>query len=306
MTESEGSRVQATEVARFVVAAVQSQAGARWNQGPRKAPFAVSEGADPSVALMASRRLFGMPEPAAHAVCAWHEGRRPACLLDHVPTARQVLRLQAAGQRCVSLVSDAAAAAHGDPRHVTGLAFAAHDLCHLEKFVDPAHHVGQVGFFAALDEALAHPDGSALQQGFDPAWEADRNYVLADMNGSAVFLFAALKMKLKMAVRRAVARDEGVSAPRGGPLGDRETKAYVGRRDELLRLLGLAAQDAEAGRAVSTRRSDPEAAARLLACFESRGRQVLARRNGHATPLQSGGESVLSGRPGFPDHPLGL
>jgi hypothetical protein len=68
-----------------------------------------------------------------------------------------VLALQARGRRCVCLLDDAAALAHGDPRHRDGLAFALHDLCHLEKFVAPEHHAGQVGFFRLVERALETP-----------------------------------------------------------------------------------------------------------------------------------------------------
>lgn len=43
---------------------------------------------------------------------------------------------------------------------------------------------------------------TALERGLDDTWRAERDYVIAHMNGSAVFLFAALKMRLNMAVRR--------------------------------------------------------------------------------------------------------
>ena len=66
-------------------------------------------------------------------------------------SARALLRRQAQGRRCVALLDDEAARAHGDPRHPDGLSFALHDLCHLEKFVAPEHHHGQIGFFRAVD-----------------------------------------------------------------------------------------------------------------------------------------------------------
>jgi NAD(P)-dependent dehydrogenase (short-subunit alcohol dehydrogenase family) len=70
----------------------------------------------------------------------------------------------------VCLLDDAAALAHGDPRHPNGLSFALHDLCHLEKFVDPEHHRGQVGTgmysackagIEALTRVAANENGAA-------------------------------------------------------------------------------------------------------------------------------------------------
>ena len=62
-----------------------------------------------------------------------------------------------------------------------------------------------------------------LHARYDEAWRADLAHVAADMNGSPVFLVAALKMKLKMAERRALAREDGRPAPTGGPLTRRRS-----------------------------------------------------------------------------------
>jgi hypothetical protein len=130
-----------------------------------------------------------------------------------------------------------------------GLAFALHDLCHLEKFVAPEHHAGQVGFFRLVERALETPALAALDRELDDVWRADRDYVLADMNGSAVFLLAALKMRLTLAVRR-----------RGG-----DAEAAV---DVLLRAMGLPDDVREAAVAVRRDRDRAGEARRVLGWFE--------------------------------------
>ena len=136
-----------------------------------------------------------------------------------------MLALQARGRRCVCLLDDAAARAHGDPRHPDGLAFALHDLCHLEKFVAPEHHAGQVGFFRLVERALETPAMAALDRALDDPWRADCDYIIADTNGSAVFLLAALKMRLGLAARRCGVGAEAAvdvligTAPRGIAVG---------------------------------------------------------------------------------------
>jgi hypothetical protein len=181
---------------------------------------------------------------------AWDRGERPVDLLFEVPPARRVLALQARGGRCVCLVEDAAALAHGDPRHPTGLAFALHDLCHLEKFVAPEHHAGQVGFFRVVERALETPAMAALDRELDDQWRAERDYVIADMNGSAVFLLAALKMRLALAARR-----------RGG-----DAEAAV---DVLLGAMGLPDELRDAAREVRRLRDRPGEARRVLGWFEA-------------------------------------
>jgi len=195
----------------------------------------------------------------------------PVELLTAVPTARHVLELQARGARCVSLLPDGAATSP----HADAFAFAVHDLCHLDKYVDPQHHFGQVGFFACLHEATSGARWQSFETSLDEAFRHDWHHVAADMNGSAVFLFAALKMKLKMAVRRRSARDRRVDPPDHGPLTTEESRAYDDVLDELLGLLRLGPPIADAARATSAKRDDPRAALRLLAHFESLGHGVL-------------------------------
>jgi hypothetical protein len=190
---------------------------------------------------------------------AWSRGERDVELLTHVPAPRHVLALQAEGRRCVSLLPDGA--------KEDGLEFALHDLCHLEKFVDPAYHAEQVGFFTRLLAAMAEEGWRRLDARFDGAWRSDVEHVAADMNGSAIFLFAALKMKLKMAVRRELALREGRPPPVGGPLNPAEASAFEATLAELLALLGMTGDVHEAARAVSTKRDAEEAATALAAWF---------------------------------------
>jgi hypothetical protein len=247
----------AETAADFLLARVRAARGAAWDEGrgrvwaPAPAP---AQPWGPALRTFAERRVRGVPEAVVRGLFAWDRGERPADLLFEVPPARRVLALQARGRRCVCLVEDAAALAHGDPRHPTGLAFALHDLCHLEKFVAPEHHAGQVGFFRAVERALETPAMAALDRELDDPWRADRDYVIADMNGSAVFLLAALKMRLTLAVGR-----------RGG-----DAEAAV---DVLLRAMGLPDELREAARTVRRDRDRAAEARRVLGWFE--GRVVL-------------------------------
>ena len=244
----------AETTAAFLLARVQATRGAMWDEGRgRVQPPAPPSG--PALRTFAERRVRGVPEDVVRGLFAWDRGERPVDLLSEVPAARQVLALQARGRRCVGLLDDAAARAHGDPRHPDGLTFALHDLCHLEKFVAPEHHAGQVGFFRIVERALDAPPMVALERELDDTWRADRDYVIADMNGSAVFLFAALKMKLAMAVRRRLQSDDPAAA--------------APAIDVLLDALCLPDDVREAARAVSRRRDRPAAARRLLAHFEA-------------------------------------
>jgi hypothetical protein len=245
----------AETTAAFLLERVRAARGSLWDEGRGRvaAPAAPS---GPALRTFAERRVRGVPEPVVRGLFAWDRGERPVDLLFEIPSARSVLALQARGRRCVCLVEDAAALAHGDPRHPDGLAFALHDLCHLEKFVATEHHAGQIGFFRIVERALAAPAMIALDRELDDTWRADRDYVIADMNGSAVFLFAALKMKLKLAIGRRRA-------------------SFESALDVLLAAMELPDDVREAARAVQPRRDRPAHARRLLAHFESEAREII-------------------------------
>jgi hypothetical protein len=183
--------VAALETCRYLIDRVRARAGRRWRQGARPLPLLCDSTAE-EARLVAERRLSGVPEIAARALCGWVDGRRPAVRLHHAPAPRQLLAMAARGLRPVSLLD-------GDG----GLDFVLHDLCHLEKFADPAHHAGQVRLFALLDGAIDGPGWAEVEAGLDDAWRAHRDHVLADMNGSPVYLWLVLRARLQEACARA-------------------------------------------------------------------------------------------------------
>jgi hypothetical protein len=259
----------AERACQYLIDKVKLSSGRLFDQGRRDPPLAC-RASSPALRFVAERRLYRIPVSVARALVAWGDGF-PVEMLEEIPPSGHVLTLQARGRRCVSLLPD------GVPTfpHVDALAFALHDLCHLDKFLDPEHHLGQVGFFDAVERATRRHEWPSFVGDLDDMFRADFDHVVADMNGSAVFLFAALKMKLKMAARRAFARDRGIEAPTGGSLLEDESRDYERRLGELLRLLDFDASMSAAARQTSARRDDPSAALALLRHFEERGRQAL-------------------------------
>jgi hypothetical protein len=261
----------------FVIDRVRRVAGAKWLQGPRRPALDPGADAPEIVRVFATRELFGLPRAAPEALVGWATGRRRVALGFTMPTPRELLAMQARGVRCVTLLEDGVAppgpkAAYGGG----GLGFAVHDLCHLEKFSDPEHHAGQVGFFAALHGALDDPRWMAVERGYADPWLEERDHVLADMNGSPVFLFVVLRNKMKLAVRRQVAAERGEPCGRG-PLDAEETRGYAEAVEVLLEALALDAPTRAAARLLTAKHdADPEAAGRLEAAFATLGRAVLA------------------------------
>ncbi|HEY6556456.1 MAG TPA: hypothetical protein VI072_04255 [Polyangiaceae bacterium] len=221
----------------------------------------------PSLRVVAEYHVRGVPESAVQGLRFWVSGF-PVIVLGEVPSPEHVLSLQARGRRCVTLLDRSLPAGpYQDP-----LAFALHDLRHLAKFAAPDHYFEQIGFFATLERARSTTAWCSFEARLDAIWRSDRDRVLADMNGSSVFLFAALKMKLKMAARRALANTEHRRAAEGGPLSREEERFFCGLQQEFLDALGFTGELRSAAVATSTRRDDPERAALLAQSFSETGR----------------------------------
>lgn len=236
------------------------------------APSLPCSAGTPHLSTLAERRLWKLDLHATRSLLAWGAGQRRVHLMTHVPSALDLLHFQARGWRCICLVDDANVPAV----HQNNYQFVVHDLCHLEKFADPEHHAAQVGFFDAVATALAHPRWRAVEGTLDGQWLTDRDAVVSDMNGSVIFLVAAVKMKLKMAARRTHAVRLGVPAPREGLLSEAEHAVYAPLQDTFLELMELPADMRDAARAVEKRRDTPQHALRLHRHLEDRGRQILS------------------------------
>jgi hypothetical protein len=182
----------------FVARGARRLAGKRWLQGPRRPPLLCTR-AVPEVELFAHSQVYRVEAQVAEILVQWaHEQARLVALL-RVPTPREVLAWQARGMRCVSLLPDGA----DTGLQPSTLEFALHDLCHAHKFFDPAHHVGQIGWSRVLQQALESREWQALTHGFGAEWQAELDHVTADMNGSPLFLFSALRRKTELAAVRA-------------------------------------------------------------------------------------------------------
>jgi len=258
----------------FVASRIERKVGRTYRQGKRKPPLS-SRSTSSSVRLFAEERLHRVPRPAALALLTWAEGF-PVERLETIPDPLHVLELQAEGRRCVSLLSDEVCTFP----HEDALAFALHDLCHLTKFTDPPHYHGQVGFSATVLRAMTSDAWPDFARGFDATFVDDLHHVIADMNGSSIFLFAALKMKLKMAVRRRCERIAGAPPRQVGPLTAEENASYEGVLDEFLQLLDLDATLHDVARRVSARRDHPDAARAMLSFFSATGGAIVTERRG--------------------------
>ena len=191
----------------FVLRGAMRTADRRWRQGLRNPQLPV-EIEDFAVETLAQRHVFRVEEQVATGLNAWAHGRRRLHARFAIPDPLELLAYQARGERIVSLLPE------GVPTGLekSNFEFALHDLCHAEKFFDPEHFAGQVGLFARIHAALMTDAWAEMTRDFVDPWQAEFNHVAADMNGSPLFLFAALRRKVQNAALAAgqnpeVARD---------------------------------------------------------------------------------------------------
>jgi hypothetical protein len=122
---------------------------------------------------------------AVDALLAWLRGEWPLVLLDHVPCAQDVLRMQAAGRRPVTVVAEPARMREPLMDKPNASAFLLHDLEHANRFFhDPLQHGAQRRFAQRLLEACDAGEFRAHRS--DPVFAAKFDYLAADMNTHVV------------------------------------------------------------------------------------------------------------------------
>lgn len=144
--------------------------------------------------LWRSARLFKVPNYVMTCLDAFYAGLRPLRLLFRIPEPTELLRFQAEGTRCVSVLLSPKLL----PRvfgHRDCLDMLLHDLAHMEKFVEAGRYWQQVGFFVFLRSIEG-------RWRLGRRWQLSWNYVSSDMNAVANHLLMTLRSQLMVALAR--------------------------------------------------------------------------------------------------------
>jgi len=191
------------EVAWFLIERLRQFHPHKWQQARRVRPL-VDASLPAELSLFNDYSLFRVPDDACLGLLHWSLGHYRGQLSSALVDWRDILKAQASGRRPVALLSQVpreAEAVAGIPRKYfendLPLAFALHDLRHLHKFFEPAHHEGQRAFFSSLDEALLRPEWKAATHGASDTFWHEIRRIASDMNGAAPFLCMALKAAVR-------------------------------------------------------------------------------------------------------------
>lgn len=191
-------------------------------------------------------QFLTLPEYAAVSLLNWYAGFRPLRLLWRIPSADELLDMQAVGERCVSaLTSDKALRTTFGHRDC--MEMLVHDLQHAERFMGGDQYWQQVGFFAFLRSSVAPLHATHLADSCGQRWRLAWQYVSSDMNAAAVHLLMTLKCQLAGAIARRTLQEQGLDVPGeaeediklAAMKGDIYPKAVAGPWREALRSAGL-------------------------------------------------------------------
>lgn len=135
------------------------------------------------------------PLTVNRSILNWSPGHYGLVLMFRIPRPNEVLMQQKQGRRCVTVILEQEKARKFILGERDALGFTMHDLIHADHFYHNNQcYQGQLGFYGFLDHCMT-------QNHFDehlksPAFEAEFEYLIADMNAYAVHLLKCLKSAL--------------------------------------------------------------------------------------------------------------
>ncbi len=137
--------------------------------------------------------LKGIPLATNRSMTHWSEEQWPIKCLKHIPSPRELLKMQSQGHRCITLIVN--------PEEITQLvlssrdplSFVIHDLDHADHFFSNKEtHLAQVTLFKMIDAIYDKPE---IKKGFQEStsFKNDFHYVSSDMNAYVIHMLKCFK-----------------------------------------------------------------------------------------------------------------
>lgn len=129
----------------------------------------------------ASYQFTGVNPNVSAALLHWLRGEWAPTLRASIPSSGEVLRMQVAGTRPVTVLADPARMRLPVMARADAFEFLQHDLEHVYQFYHSSRlHAMQRGLFFVLDKACAH--NVFAQPLLDPVFATRFDYLISDMN----------------------------------------------------------------------------------------------------------------------------
>lgn len=146
-----------------------------------------------ALSLFKSYNLKGIPLAVNRTMINWGQGLWKIKLLTHIPSPRELLRMQVQNTRCITITTnhddiDKLVLSSRDP-----LSFVLHDLHHADHFFNQDDSLkGQLGFYSLIESVYDQPLlKKSLKE--DKQFKSEFEYVVSDMNAYVIHLFKCLK-----------------------------------------------------------------------------------------------------------------
>lgn len=152
--------------------------------------------------FLCGHTLRSIPISVMRTLSSWQSQTYPLILWTSIPTAEEVLQLQADGKRCVSMFIQESEFSELalDGRDVLG--FLVHDLIHADHFFhDPENAQAQIQFSQKLQILWQQPFLQERLQA-DPEFKGEFYYLMSDMNSVPLHLLKTLKAQLLAHTKR--------------------------------------------------------------------------------------------------------
>lgn len=146
-----------------------------------------------ALAIFEQFLLRGAPEALNQSLLQWTGGHYPLKLFLDIPTPMQVLKQQAQGLRCVSVITNESQFGSYILEERDPLSFTVHDLIHAHHFfANPDWKKSQIGFYKLILKSIeSHQwDQLCIEK---PAFQRQFEYLYSDMNSHPLHLLQYLK-----------------------------------------------------------------------------------------------------------------
>lgn len=140
-----------------------------------------------------SLSLRSIPLSVTRALAAWQQGTYSLKLLTYIPSPEEVMKMQAQGYRCVSMLIGETEISSFIENERDVLGFIIHDLIHADHFFkNPMTAVQQIRFSQKLMTAYKTPELQTMMNS-DLQFRNEFHYLMSDMNSVPLHLMKTLK-----------------------------------------------------------------------------------------------------------------
>lgn len=148
------------------------------------------------IELFSTYNLKGIPDSINRTMINWYQGLWNIEMLEHIPTPRELLRLQVKNTRCITLITDVTQIDSMVLKSRDPLSFVLHDLMHADQFFSQHESLkGQLGFYKLVNDIYDRPEMKSLIAS-DSSFKKEFEYVASDMNAYVIHLFKCLKSSI--------------------------------------------------------------------------------------------------------------